>query len=134
MARKALIVVLVYETSITNLFPVKKVVNSIFKQRQNNYCFNNVLFKLIVCSDPKVRQLVIIIIKIIKVKFQKSLRGGPSYKNQTTGKFSPNVHRSTCRPQTVAEFCWTGEVKVIEYFDSNLYLITNKLEPHFYLA
>ena len=31
-----------------------------------------------------VRQLVIIIIKIIKGKFQQSLRGGSSYKNQTT--------------------------------------------------
>ena len=46
MERKTLIAVLVYETSIANLSPVKKVVNSIFKQLQNNYQFSNVLFKL----------------------------------------------------------------------------------------
>ena len=81
MARKALIDVLVYEISIGNLSPVKKVVNSIFKQLQNNYSFNNILFKPIVCLDPKVRQLAIIIIKIMKGKFKESLRGGLSYKN-----------------------------------------------------
>ena len=37
MSRKAQIAVLVYETSITNLSLVKKVVNSVFEQLQNNY-------------------------------------------------------------------------------------------------
>ena len=37
MARRTLIAVLVYETSIINLSPVKKIVNSIFEQLQNNY-------------------------------------------------------------------------------------------------
>ena len=37
MAQKTLIAVLAYETSITNMSPVKKVANSIFKQLQNNY-------------------------------------------------------------------------------------------------
>ena len=59
MARKALITVLVY------LSQVKKVVNSVFEQLQNNYKFNNALlsFKLILCWDFKVCQLVIIIHK-----------------------------------------------------------------------
>ena len=35
---------------------MKKVFNSIFKQLQNGYWFNNILFKLIVCWDRKVRQ------------------------------------------------------------------------------
>ena len=37
MARNALIAVLVDETSITNLSPVKKVANSVFEQLQSNY-------------------------------------------------------------------------------------------------
>ena len=50
-----------------SLSRVRKVVDSIFEQLQNNY---NALFKLIVCCDMKVRQLIIIIIKIMKGKFQ----------------------------------------------------------------
>ena len=49
MAQKGLIAVLVWETSITNMSPVKKVVNSVFEQLQNNYKFNNDLSKLVVC-------------------------------------------------------------------------------------
>ena len=74
MVRKALIVVLVYEISMNNLTvnsrQWKQVVDSIFEQLQNNYQFNNALFKLIVCWDLKVRQIVIIISKILKGKFQ----------------------------------------------------------------
>ena len=74
MVRKALIVVLVYEISMNNLTvnsrQWKQVVDCIFEQLQNNYQFNNALFKLIVCWDLKVRQIVIIISKILQGKFQ----------------------------------------------------------------
>ena len=70
IARKAEIAILVYKTPITNPSPVKKVVNSFFEQLQNNYWFNNALFKPIVCWDLKVRQLVTTIMKIIKGKVQ----------------------------------------------------------------
>ena len=41
MARKAYIAVLVYEPSVTNLSPLKKVVSNVFEQLQNDYWFSN---------------------------------------------------------------------------------------------
>ena len=60
---KALTAGSVHETSITNLSPVKKVVNGVFEQLQNNYQFDN---------DLKVGQFVIIIIQIMRGNFNES--------------------------------------------------------------
>ena len=83
MARKALIAVLAYETSITNLSPEKKVVNTIFKQLQNNYLFNNSFVQADRVLGSKIAPTRHHNRQNRKGKISKSLRAGSSYENQT---------------------------------------------------